>query len=73
MRKEVCDVITMFIASTKIEELEGSISPSSFYGELSSYYSHVFQSYLPSGWVLLKGNEDVGWVQDFILLFFHLV
>ena len=32
----------MFIASAKIGEREGSISPSSFYGELPNYSSHVF-------------------------------
>ena len=60
------------IASAKILEREESISASSFFGQLPNYQSHVFQSYLPSGWVLLKGNEDedVGSVQDFILLLF---
>ena len=31
----------MLIASTKIPEHEGSISPSSFYGQLPDYKSHV--------------------------------
>ena len=30
--KRVYDVITIFIASTKIPESEGSLSPSRFYG-----------------------------------------
>ena len=35
-------IIFVFIASAKIAEREGSISPSSFYGRLSDYLSHVF-------------------------------
>ena len=33
--------IVLFIASSKIPEPEGSISPSSFYGQLPDYQSHV--------------------------------
>ena len=39
----------MLIAPAKIPECEGSISPSSFYGQLPGYQPHVLQSYLPSG------------------------
>ena len=39
----------MRIAPAKIPECEGSISPSSFYGQLLDYQSHVLQSYLPIG------------------------
>ena len=31
--------------------------------------SHTFSAYLPSGWILNQGSEDVGLVRDFILLF----
>ena len=31
--------------------------------------SHKFLAYLPSGWILNQGSEDVGLVRDFILLF----
>ena len=41
LSKQVYDVVTMFIAPTKILEREGSISPSRFYGQLSDYQSHV--------------------------------
>ena len=34
--------IFVFIVLTKIPEREGSISPSSFYGQLPDYQSHVF-------------------------------
>ena len=34
LSKRVFDVITVFIASAKILECEGSISPSTFYGKL---------------------------------------
>ena len=34
--------IFMLIASVKMLEHEGTISPSSFYGQLPDYYSHVF-------------------------------
>ena len=37
LSKRVCEVFTMFIASAKIPEREGSISPSSFYGQLLDY------------------------------------
>ena len=37
LSKQVYDVVTMFIAPTKILEREGSISPSRFYGQLSDY------------------------------------
>ena len=41
----------LFIASAKIPEREGSISPSSFYGQLPDYLSHVFSLiYLLSWW-----------------------
>ena len=80
----------MLIASVKMLEHEGTISPSSFYGQLpdyyshvfclvyqvdefSFYYSHVFLSCLPSGRVLLQGNEDVGSILDFIFLYLRLV
>ena len=32
----------MLIALVKMLEHEGTISPSSFYGQLPDYYSHVF-------------------------------
>ena len=34
------EVDAMFIASAKIQECKGSISSSSFYGDLPDYYSH---------------------------------
>ena len=34
--------IVVYIASAKILEREESISPSSFYGQLPTYYEHVF-------------------------------
>ena len=37
----------MFIASAKISEREGSISPASFYGQLPEYWSHVFSLIYP--------------------------
>ena len=37
LSKRVCEVFTMFIALAKIPEREGSISPSSFYGQLLDY------------------------------------
>ena len=37
LSERVCDVVTMFTASTKIPEREGSISLSSFYGKLPNY------------------------------------
>ena len=37
----------MFIASAKIPEREGSISPSSFYGQLPHYWSHAFSLTYP--------------------------
>ena len=37
LSKQVCDVIAMFIVSTKIPERERSISPSSFYGQVPDY------------------------------------
>ena len=39
-------------ASTKIPEREGSLSPSSFYGQLTNNKSH-FLAFVPSRWVLL--------------------
>ena len=37
----------ILIASVKIPEREGSISPSSFYGQLPDYWSHVFSLIYP--------------------------
>ena len=37
----------MFITSAKVPEHEGSISPSSFYGQLPDYWSHVFSLIYP--------------------------
>ena len=37
----------MFIASAKILEREGSISPSSFYGQVPDYQSHLFSLAYP--------------------------
>ena len=41
------DSSELLIASVKILERQGSISPSSFYGQLPDYQSHVLP-YLPS-------------------------
>ena len=35
-------IVLVLIASAKIPECEGSISPSSFYGQLLDCYSHIF-------------------------------
>ena len=48
-----CSILIMcivFIASVKIPERKGSISPSSFYGQLHTI-SHKCWPYLPSRWV----------------------
>ena len=37
----------IFIASAKIPERKGSISPSSFYGQLPDYWSRVFSLVYP--------------------------
>ena len=39
----------IFIASAKMQELEGSILPSNFYGQLPDYWSHVFRLIYPVG------------------------
>ena len=49
LSKRICDVIIMFIALTKILEREGSISYSSFYGQLPDYQSHVSAFIHPVG------------------------
>ena len=57
----------MFIASFKIPESEGSVSSSSFYGQLPDYLRQVFSlTYPVDGF---QGNEDVESVQDIILFF----
>ena len=57
----VCEsMITMFIASAKIQLLWAT----------ARLLVTRFNPYQPSWWVLPQGNEDVGSIQDFILLFF---
>ena len=57
----------LLIASAKIQERQGSISPSSFYGQLPNYLSYVL-ALSPSGWVLFfapdvaERNDDAGWI-----------
>ena len=41
--------IVLFIALAKIQERKGSISPTSFYGQLPNYQSHVFSLIYPVG------------------------
>ena len=53
-------MITMFIASAKIQLLWAT----------ARLLVTRFNPYQPSWWVLPQGNEDVGSIQDFILLFF---
>ena len=65
--------IVLFIASAIILELEGRISPSSFFGQLLVTRARLlvtrFSPYLPSGWVFLQRSKNVGLVQNFILMF----
>ena len=44
---KVSDFSIVYIASAKIPEREGSISPSNFYGQLPGYWSHVFSLIYP--------------------------
>ena len=56
----------MLIASTKIPERKGSFSPSSFYGQLPDYWSHLlFLLQMSSScyWCKSRESGDVG-VQD---------
>ena len=53
-------MITMFIASTKIQLLWAT----------ARLFVTRFSPYLRSWGVLLQGNEEVGSVQDIILLFY---
>ena len=51
--------MVVHISSAKITDRKGSISPSSFYGQLTTI-SHTF-SVISTQWMnLLKGNEDMG-------------
>ena len=51
-------LVTMYFCRMVLEH-GGSISPSSFYGQLPGLLVTRFSSYLPSGWVLLQENEDL--------------
>ena len=54
-------MITIFNAWTKIHEREGSISPSSFYGQLPDCLSHVFSFiYYPVDELFFKGVKMWG-------------
>ena len=44
---KVSDFSIVYIASAKIPEREGSISPSNFYGQLPGYWSHVLSLNYP--------------------------
>ena len=44
---KVSDFSIVYIASAKIPEREGSISPSNFYGQLPDYWSNVFSLIYP--------------------------
>ena len=50
----------MFIASAKIPEHEGSISPSSFHGQQPYYWSHVFSLIYPVDEFPLKEMKTRG-------------
>ena len=52
--------IVLFIGSAKIPEREGSISPSSFYGQLPDYQSHDFSLIYPVGEFSFKGVKTWG-------------
>ena len=67
LNKRVCDVIAMFIASTKIPKHEGSISPSSMSNGLA--ISHMFFSLIyPVDEFSLKKMRT--WGQRFHLIVF---
>ena len=42
-----CQIVELFIASAKIPNRKGNISPYSFYGQLLDYQSHIFSLIYP--------------------------
>ena len=72
------EVNAMLIASAKIPEREGNISPCRFYCKYPTV-SHTCLLYLPRRWVFLfvpgvaERNEHAGWIKSFIFLFRVLI
>ena len=56
----------------KSRSVRGAFHPPGVMGSWPTI-SHTFLPCLPSGWVLLQGNEDLGSVKDFIFLYLCLV